>query len=164
MLFRSTLYVCLSAAFAVLAGPPNGRPLGDSKIFASVGFPGYPEGIAVQEGRVYISRPAAFGVPGNAQPSKIFVYDVHTGALVDTIVARNQPGPMNAISCIAFGEENMLYVADESSASILGINVKTRRQSTYAGPFTPVFQSIYNPAAPFLLNDLAFEIRKATSM
>ena len=50
-------------------------------------------------------------------------------------------------------------VVDESSASIVKINVKTKQQTTYATPFYPVFQSSYNPPAPFLLNDLAFDKR-----
>lgn len=82
------VYVCLAASIT-LANPLN-RPLGETKVFAAVPFPGYPEGIAVQDGRAYVSGPAAFGVPGNAQPSKIFVYDLHGSALVDTITVQNQ--------------------------------------------------------------------------
>jgi len=132
------------------------RPLGDSRFVASVPFPGYPEGMAVYDGRFYVSGPAAFGVPGNAEPSKIFVYEVRTGQLVDTITIQGQTGPFKAISCIAFDDEGHLYVADESG-SILKINVETKHQTTYAGPFYPSFQSAFNPPAPFLLNDLAFD-------
>lgn len=152
-----TLLLSLLLSAGLSFAQPASRPLGDSKVFAPVPFPGYPEGIAVRDGRVYVSGPANFGVPGNFVPSTIFVYDVNTGAMVDTLYVQNQPGPLKAISCIAFGEGDDLYVADESSASILKINVKTKQQTTYAGPFYPVFQSAYNPPAPFLLNDLAFD-------
>src|SRR2546422_9193378 len=58
-------------AGAALADSPFSRPIGDSRLIAPVPFPGYPEGIAVHEGRIYVSTPAAFGVPGNFVPSEI---------------------------------------------------------------------------------------------
>jgi sugar lactone lactonase YvrE len=138
-----------------LAVPP--RPLGDSKVLTPVpAVPGYPEGIAVHDGLVYVSGPAAFGVPGNFGPSKIFAYDEDTGALVKTITIQGQTGPLNAISCIAFGEDDNLFVADEGQG-ILKINVETGEQSVYAAPFYPVFQSAFNPPAPLLINDLAID-------
>jgi hypothetical protein len=76
--------VALLAPPSVIANPP--RPLGDSKVLTAIpALPGYPEGIAVHEGLVYVSGPAAFGVPGNFMPSKIFAYDTDTGALERTI-------------------------------------------------------------------------------
>jgi sugar lactone lactonase YvrE len=134
------------------------RALGDSKVIAPVGFPGYPEGIAVHDGLIYVSGPAAFGVPGNFAPSKVFAYDIETGALVKTITIQNQAGPIKAISCIAFGEDDNLYVLDEGQG-VLQINVETGQQSVYAAPFYPVYQSAFNPPAPVLLNDLAFDKR-----
>jgi len=154
--WTTTALLCFLSSTETLTADEK-RPLGDSKVFASVPFPGYPEGIAIRAGRVYVSGPANFGVPGNFVPSTIFVYDLHTSNLVDTITIQNQPGPLKAISCIKFGEGNDLFVADESSASILRINVKSKVQTTYAGPFYPVFASAYNPPAPFLINDLAFD-------
>jgi hypothetical protein len=112
---------------SVIADPP--RPLGDSKVLAPVpALPGYPEGIAVHEGLVYVSGPAAFGVPGNFMPSKIFAYDTDTGALARTITIQGQTGPLNAISCIAFGGDDNLFVVDEG-LGILKINVETGHQS-----------------------------------
>ena len=143
-------------AVSALAVADQPRPLGDSRFVASVPFPGYPEGIAVYDGRFYVSGPAAFGVPGNFQPSPIFVYDVKTGQLVDTITIQGQTGPLKAISCIAFDGEGNLYVADESGR-ILKIDVETKLQTTYSAPFYPSFTSAFNPPAPFLLNDLAFD-------
>jgi sugar lactone lactonase YvrE len=140
------------SAFAV---PP--RPLGDSKVLTAIpALPGYPEGIAVHEGLVYVSGPANFGVPGNFIPSKIFAFDEDTGALVKTITIQGQTGPLNALSCIAFGEDDNLFVVDEG-LGVLKINVETGQQSVYAAPFYPVFQSPFNPPAPFLINDLAFD-------
>lgn len=147
-------------ALAILLGSATmsfaERPLGDSKVIAKVPFPGYPEGILVHDGVIYVSGPAAFGVPGNFQPSKIFGFDRSTGALVRTITVQNQVGPMNAISCIAVDDDGNLYVADEG-LGILKIDLDSGQQSVYAAPFYPVFTSAFNPPAPVLLNDLAFD-------
>jgi sugar lactone lactonase YvrE len=145
-----TFFACAALA------QTNTRPLGDSKLISKIPFPGYPEGIVVHEGVIYTSGPAAFGVPGNFVPSQIFGFDVHTGALVRTITVQNQPGPLNALSCIAADENDNLYVADEG-LGVVKINLTSGVQSIYAAPFYPVFQSAYNPPAPVLLNDLAFD-------
>jgi sugar lactone lactonase YvrE len=134
------------------------RPIGDSKVLATVPFPGYPEGIAVHDGLVYVSGPAAFGVPGNADASKIFAFDMQTGALVKTISVQGQTRFPKAISCIAFGEDDQLYVADEEQG-VLRIDAETGQQSVYATPFFPVYDSAFNPPAPVLINDLAFDRR-----
>ena len=152
------LLFCSLALLAPLsARARSARPLGDSKVLTPIpALPGYPEGIAVHEGLVYVSGPAAFGVPGNFIPSKIFAYDAGTGALVKTITMQGQPGPLNALSCIAFGEDDNLYVVDEGQG-IVKINVETGQQSVYAAPFFPVYSSAFNPPAPVLINDLAFD-------
>jgi sugar lactone lactonase YvrE len=153
------LLICVALFGQQAARADNpARPLGDSKVIAHVPFPGYPEGIAVHDGLVYVSGPAAFGVPGNFEASKIFAFDVETGALAKTIAVKNQAGPLNAISCIAFGEDDNLYVLDEGQG-VLQIDVETGAQSVYAAPFFPVYQSQFNPPAPVLLNDLAFDKR-----
>ncbi len=144
------------AAFAAqptLADPKPARPLGDSKVLASVPAPGYPEGIAVHKGLVYTAGPAAF-IPNTGDP-KIFAFDINTGALVKTIPVLNQQPPFQPLSCIAFGKHDDLYVV--GLQGIIKINLKTGTQSVYAAPFYPVYPSAYNPPAPLLLNDLAFD-------
>ena len=153
---KHLMLVAALMATSQLAATAQPRALGDSRLVAPVPFPGYPEGIAVYDGRFYVSGPAAFGVPGNFQPSTITVYDVKTGVQVDTISIQGQTGPLNAISCIAFDGDGNLFVLDESGR-MLKINVETKHQSTYAAPFYPNFQSAFNPPAPILLNDLAFD-------
>jgi len=163
MIKKKVLSLALLLVCAALAGRPaaradnkHDRPFGDSKVIAPVPFPGYPEGIAVHGSLVYVSGPAAFGVPGNADASKIFAFDKETGALVKTISVQGQTRFPKAISCIAFGEEDDLYVLDEEQG-VLKINVETGRQSIYAEGFHPVYTSAFNPPAPILLNDLAFD-------
>ncbi|HLJ17140.1 MAG TPA: SMP-30/gluconolactonase/LRE family protein [Bryobacteraceae bacterium] len=156
-------YEFAAIATAVLLGTaamsfaqPQKRPLGDSNLIAKIPFPGYPEGIVVVGDVIYTSGPAAFGVPGNFVPSKIFGFDRNTGALVKTITIQNQPGPLNALSCIAADDNDNLYVIDES-LGMLKISLTTGEQSVYAAPFYPVYHSAYNPPAPMLLNDMAFD-------
>jgi sugar lactone lactonase YvrE len=134
------------------------RAIGDSRVIAAVPFPGYPEGIAVHDGLIYTSGPAAFGVPGNLVPSLIFAFDEQTGALVRTITVQNQTGPLNALSCLAFGDGDDLYVLDEGQG-VVKINVETGQQSVYSAGFHPVYQSAFGPPAPVLINDLAFDKR-----
>jgi sugar lactone lactonase YvrE len=129
--------------------------IGDSSVFAKVPFPGYPEGIVIHGDVIYVSGPAAFGVPGNFVPSNIYGFNKNTGALVKTITIQNQVGPLNALSCIAADDTN-LYVLDEG-LGVVRINLDSGHQSIYAAPFYPVYHSAYNPPAPLLLNDLAFD-------
>jgi sugar lactone lactonase YvrE len=128
--------------------------LGSSQLIAKVPAPGYPEGIVLNGDTFYVAGPAAFG-PVNAEPSRIFGFDKNTGALVKTIVMQNQ-GALKALSCITADDNDNLYVIDESQG-IVKINLETGLQSVYAAPFYPVYQSAYNPPAPMLLNDLAFD-------
>jgi sugar lactone lactonase YvrE len=132
------------------------RPVGDSNVIAKVPFPGYPEGIVVVGDVIYTSGPAAFGVPGNFVPPKVFGFNKNTGALVRTIVVTGQTGPLNALSCITADDSDNLYVIDESQG-VVKISLTTGTQSVYAAPFYPVFHSAYNPPAPVLMNDLAFD-------
>jgi sugar lactone lactonase YvrE len=160
---KLTWLFALVLVCAVLSGPrfvsavgSSPRPIGDSKVLAPVPFPGYPEGIAVHDGLVYVSGPAAFGVPGNAFPSKVFAFDMKTGALVRTISIQGQTRFPRAISCIAFGDDDKLYVLDEEQG-VLQIDLESGQQIVYGAPFFPVFHSAFNPPAPVLINDLAFD-------
>ncbi|MDQ6700329.1 MAG: SMP-30/gluconolactonase/LRE family protein [Acidobacteriota bacterium] len=139
-----------------LAQPEDRRAIGDSRLIAAVPFPGYPEGVVVKRGRIYVSGPAAFGVPGNFVPSTIHVYDERTGAFLKDIAMQGQPAGLHALSCIAADNDGDLYVLDEQ-LGVVKIDAETGRQTIYAAPFHPVFQSAYYPPAPVLINDLAFD-------
>src|SRR5262249_49802344 len=91
------------------------QSVGDSRLFAPVPLPGYPEGIVTHDGKVYVSGPAAFGF---SQPSTIFVYNQNTGAQVGTITIQNQSGPIKAISCMAVDDNDNLYVLDETQGVV----------------------------------------------
>jgi sugar lactone lactonase YvrE len=127
------------------------RQIGDSRLIARVPEPGYPEAVAVHHDRIYVSGPAAAGVG----PSTVFVFDLTTGTLLDTIPIANEPS-MGGVSCLAFGDRHSFYVLVES-LGVVKIDLRTGAQSLYSGPFPVVFHSAYNPPAPELLNDLAFD-------
>jgi sugar lactone lactonase YvrE len=110
-------------------------------------------GIALHDGIIYVSGPAAFGF---SDPSTIFGFDRLTGALVKTITIQGQTGPVKAISCIAADDNDNLYVLDEGQG-VLKINLGNGSQTVYAAPFYPVYHSAFDPPAPLLLNDLAFD-------
>jgi hypothetical protein len=110
-------------------------------LFASVirrhFLPGSPEGIAIA---MAVLGPAEFGI---TMPSKIFVYDLHTKALVNTITIQNQTGPLKAISCIRFGDDNHLDVADVASESVLNPNDLHRSVSAERSGVQQARQSVW---------------------
>jgi sugar lactone lactonase YvrE len=132
------------------------RHMRDSRLVARVPFPGYPEGIAARQGRIYVSGPAAFGVPENAAPSRVFVYDAVTGLLLREILIENQSHHPRAISCIALGARDDLYVLDEQ-LGVVRIEISSGRQGVYGGPFGRVYESAFARPLASLVNDLAFD-------
>jgi hypothetical protein len=113
--------------------------------------PGFPEGIAVRGNRFYVSGPANFGI---FSASKVWAYDIDTGALVGEFPITLQPAPaMKALSPGNFGPDGKLYAAEPFISAILRLDLNPgNSQSIYAGPF---------PGSPFLgtslLNELVFD-------
>jgi sugar lactone lactonase YvrE len=145
--------LAMCASVAPLHADPV-RPFGDSRVVAAVPYPGYPEGIVVEGGKIYVSGPAAFGIP---DPSTIHVYDLKTGAFEKDIAITGQPEQApRALSCITSDHKGNLYVLD-IARGVIKIDLKSGVQSIYAAPFYPVYTSMYGPPAPLLPNDLAFD-------
>jgi sugar lactone lactonase YvrE len=109
------------------------RPLGDSRVFSTVPAPpGYPEGIAVNKDLVYVSGPAVFG---NFQPSKVLVYDLDSGALVQEIAIQGQNFTQpHALSAIAFDRDDRLYALDLQQGVIRFPVDNPSAQTVYAPP------------------------------
>jgi len=76
----------ISVATQMNAQPgQSSRPFGDVQVLATVpASTGFPEGIAVRGNKIYVSGPARFGTAGDATPSRVFAYDVDSGALLRT--------------------------------------------------------------------------------
>ena len=77
----------LAAAAAFALGLSMALPaaraaeFGDVSVLAQLPSPGgFPEGIAVRNGRVYVAGPATLGTSLNPNPSRVFELDAESGA------------------------------------------------------------------------------------
>src|SRR5262245_13153599 len=142
------LFLAMLLALSLVPAFAVAQTLGDSKVIATVPSPGFPEGIATRGHQVYVSGPAAFGLPlGSAY---VRGYDIGTGALDATypITITNPFAGMSAASCIAFGPDGKLYVI-EPFVGVIRMDLNpANTQSVY---------SAFTPTGPSLLNDLAFD-------
>jgi sugar lactone lactonase YvrE len=142
--------------------------IGEGEVLSSFVAPGFPEGIAVDGPRVYVSGPAQFDTTGVA----VHVYHRQTGALLESIPVTH-PGadPVDALSCLTIDGQGRLYVLSET----LGVVRLTKhgndwQQEIYAPlpadglpgcthgyQLVPDFSDpMFRPAC-HLLNDLAFD-------
>jgi sugar lactone lactonase YvrE len=127
--------------------------------------PGFPEGIALDDGRVYVSAPATF-VTAGLGPTEVFVHDRLTGALQRRIplqgtdLSREHPA-----SEVAVDGAGRVYVSDNQQG-ILRL-VPGGVQQRYATPFPDLPTCASVPAGtpcsptsvdrPPLVNGLAFD-------
>jgi sugar lactone lactonase YvrE len=131
--------VCAVAAAlpAIAGGPaagaeqPERAPL-DVRLFARIGLPGQPEGIAIgPDRRVYVSTHQ--GGRGDASaPSKVFALDADGRLAREYVVEGQNLDDSPGLQGIAFDGRGLLYVADVSPARILRIDPATGAQRTYA--------------------------------
>lgn len=142
---RRLLVAALLCGAVAQAGP---RPEGDSKVFAPVPAPGYPEGVAVRGNRVYVSGPATFGLN---VPPVVWEYDAQSGALLNQypVTILNPFAGMRGLSCIAFGPDGKLY-AVEPFVGIVRMELDAANTQSIYSAFPP-------PQGPTLLNDFAFD-------
>ena len=138
----------LLAVSVFLAAQPN-RPLGDSKVWASVPLPGYPEGIAMKGNTVYVSGPAAFGI---FTPPVVWAYDRRDGTLKEQypVTIGNPFVPFRALSCIAFGPDGKLY-AIEPFVGVIRMDLNPGNSQQVYSAFPPP------PPTGALPNDLVFD-------
>jgi sugar lactone lactonase YvrE len=147
---------CLAAPMFVGA---NGRPVGDTQVFASIGAPGAPEGIYVAGGFVYVGTHATVRGNGGEGPSKIFRYDVATGAPLGEIIIDGQAlSATHGILGMARDAAGRLYVLDRNPSRVLRIDPATGVQETYAtipelDPCSPVVAA---PCSPTTLDEPPF--------
>jgi sugar lactone lactonase YvrE len=143
------------------------RPYGDARILARFpNPPGFPEGIAVRDGRVYVAGPATFGTTGKP-PSAVVAFDRSTGAQVRYYATKGE-NTLNehADSSIAFDAAGRLYVLN-SQIGMYRLNTATGAQQQYTPPFPnlhPCLPLLFPPPCsptvvdgPPIPNDLAFD-------
>ena len=159
------LVAALTAASVSASATNDPRPLGDSKVFTMLpAEPGYPESLAVNGNRVYVSGPAQFGY--FVQP-KVLAYDLDTGALVAEYTIEGQiPTVPKAGTGIAFGKNDMLYVGDLQQGVVrFDVDQPNAQQQPYASalPDLPMCSRAAAPCTPTttdrapLINDLVFD-------
>ena len=142
------------------------RPFGDVEVLATVpASTGFPEGIAVRGNKVYVAGPARFGTAGDGTPSRVFVYDANSGALVRTYDIQGEDlNQDHANSCIAFDDVGLLYIVN-FQLGIVRLDLGSGHQEVYAAPLPnlqpcsavapPCSPTVFD--APPLGNDIAFD-------
>ncbi|MBA4284253.1 MAG: hypothetical protein C0434_01820 [Xanthomonadaceae bacterium] len=159
----------LLAASAVLGALPAGAAqYGEVSVLAQVPIPnGFPEGIAVRGNRFYVAGPATLGTVFNGKPSRVFEYDLATGALLRTLETQGEQvfGAEHANSCLTFDGAGRLYVLNNQLGTFR-LDLVTGVQARYTPPYPNLKScSILNrapcsptvPNLPALPNDLAFD-------
>ena len=166
---------CLPALFVVsIAAQMNAqtilsiRPFGDVQVLGTVpASTGFPEGIAVRGNKVYVSGPARFGTAGDGTPSRVFAFDIDSGALLTTYDIQGEDlNQDHANSCIAFDANGSLYVVN-FQLGIVRLDLGSGQQEVYAAPLpnlqpcssvppgTTCSPTVFD--APPLGNDIAFD-------
>jgi len=147
-------------------GVAQARNIGDVHVLATVPTPpGSPEGIAVEDQRVYVAGPAKFGTIISGQPSGVVAFDRFTGQLARTYTTQGENIlAEHANSCIAFDASDRLYVLN-TQLGLYRVDVATGTQENYSTPFPNLPACSLLQAAPCsptlvdlppLPNDLAF--------
>lgn len=167
-MLSAALAAVMAASTLLLPQAAVAAEYGEVSVLAQVPIPnGFPEGIAVRGGRFYVAGPATLGTVFNGKPSRVFEYDVVSGALLRTLETEGEQvfGAEHANSCLTFDGAGRLYVLNNQLGTHrldLGAGV----QSSYTSPYPDLKScSILNPAPcsptvpnlPALPNDLAFD-------
>jgi sugar lactone lactonase YvrE len=154
---------CAAAALALPAAA--GANVGDASILAPFpANPGFPEGVAVKDGKVFAAGAASFGTTGSG-PSAVLAFNRATGAQAgrfDT-VGENLLGE-HGDSSIAFDGEGRLYVLN-TQLGTYRLDAQGKQQP-YGAPFpdlksclAPLVNAPCSPTVvdlPPLPNDIAF--------
>lgn len=126
--------------------------------------PGYPEGLAVRDGLVYVAGPARTGTLLSGEPSRALVFNGRTGQLAASYAALGEDLLReHANSCVAFDAAGRLYVLN-TQLGLYRLNVQSGVQEAYGAPFPDLPACGLGPTPcsptaldlPALPNDLAF--------
>jgi sugar lactone lactonase YvrE len=154
-----------SSLVTPVSADSNARPYGDAKVLSTFpAEPGFPEGIAVQGNKVYVSGPARFGTAGTG-PSTVVAFNRNTGAVEATYTTQGEAlAYEHANSCIAFDGQGRLYVLN-TQLGLYRVDIGSGQQESYSTPFpdlpactgdnAPCSPTAFD--APALPNDIAFD-------
>jgi sugar lactone lactonase YvrE len=143
---RRVFAILFALAASVVAVAGAAPPVGTTTIFAHIGDPGMPEGIAVHDGVVYVSTHTSIRGNAGGPPSKIFRYDVSDGTPLGEITIEGQNLAVNhGVLAMGFDAADRLYVVDRNPGRIIRIDGAV--QSTYATvPDLPACRPVVGPA------------------
>jgi sugar lactone lactonase YvrE len=128
------LLCCLFAVAAIVpfARADRARQPLDVRLFAHVGNPGQPEGLAVDEhGLAYVGTNQS-GKGDARAPSRVFAYAPDGRLLRSYVIEGQDLAADHGIDGLAFDGGGMLYALDRIPARVLRIDPITGRQETYA--------------------------------
>ncbi len=151
---------------AVAAGHGSGATTDEVSIFASAPAPGHPFGIAVGNGRVYVSTSAGdffadpeHGGDRNSDGERIFTYD-QAGQPVGTTVIPTRPNATMGLFGLALdgnpGPRSSLYVAD-MNGRILRLDLGRHPAAPAAFSEVPASTGLAGDWIKSMWNDLAFD-------
>ncbi|MDT7806912.1 MAG: hypothetical protein QOJ70_725 [Acidobacteriota bacterium] len=166
-LMTFALVACMASAAKAQGGNPHARTLGDSRIFAPLpATPGFPESMAVNGDRLYVSGGAQFGY---FVPPAVLAFDLETGQQVASypLQGENPSFPM-AGTGLAFGKNDMLYVGSLQQGVLrFDVDKPGAPQEHYASALPDIPTCAAAPAgatcsptavdSPPLINDLVFD-------
>src|SRR5947207_1256099 len=161
-----------AVALAIVAGPvaaadAHGRnAIGDVSVFASAPAPGHPFGIAVGDGRVYVSTSAGdffadpeHGGHQNSDGERIFTYD-GAGQLLKTTVIPTMPNATMGLFGLALDgnpkPQHKLYVAD-MNGRILRVDLSQHPAAPEVFSQVPASTGLAGDWMKSMWNDLAFD-------
>lgn len=113
-------------------GQADSRELYDVRVFAKIGKPGQPEGIAVGRDQTVYVGTHNYG-KGDAQaPSKIFAYNPSGKLKREYVITGQNMEADHGILQLAIDADDVLYVLDRNPARIFTLDPRTGAQATYA--------------------------------
>jgi DNA-binding beta-propeller fold protein YncE len=127
--------LCVGAVAATDTGAAT-RQIGETRVFATVPYPGNPGGLLVSGQTLYVDTSGADFDREFDGKDDIFAYDLPTGQLLaeganPIVVTRQSPVATMGLAGIAQDAEGRLYVAD-MNGRIVRVDPRTGAQSVYA--------------------------------
>ena len=154
-------------SFGACAEDRRCERFGTTELFARVpAEPGYPEGIAVDRGVVYVGVPSRLDRPTSG-PELVHAFDARSGAPRTDFPVTPDPGQPRSLTGMAVDAQGRLYVAEVRG--IVRIDPLSGAEELYAGPFANLPSCDAAPPGsdcspvPFvddrepLLNDIGFD-------
>ena len=134
---RRRLLIALAAGLVALttAGPPAGaetpRPRWDTRVFATVGSPGYPANVyAHPNGRMYAGTYT--NLLGDSIPSKVFEWSAKGTLLRTWTVPGQRLDKPHGVQVSISDSKGRLLLLEKSTSRILRLDLSTGKFTTYA--------------------------------